>query len=518
MVRTIIAASVSPATGCGRRYPMTGDDVTTVLSWDEWSARDGLGLAELVRKGEVKPEELAAQAAAGAALVNPKIEAVIECFDDAVADASAGGTDLGGVFAGLPFPMKDLGPTVAGRLQEQGSKFMAGNRPTADAFLTTKIKAAGLNIMARTTTPEFGCCSSAENPEVYVTRNPWDTDYTSCGSSAGSAASAGAGVFPVVHGTDGGGSIRIPAGTCGLVGLKSSRGTFSVAPYASDYAAPVSTQGCLSRTVRDTAAFVDACRGGAPGEYMPYWTPEVPFLELIERDPKPLKIAVSHEWGPYKAAPHIAAELERVAKVFEDLGHHVEWVVPTVDFEKAYAAQTTCYITQFAQTVNNLLRARGLSRPPADLIEPMNIRIWEEGKDASFTERSDMQYAFNETSRAFGEFYQSWDVILTPITARETPRIGTTEYLTTTSEPSPLAWFENLWGFFAYTPLNNLCGTPGISIPMARHADGLPLGMHLQAAQGRDGLLLQLAAQVERSVGGDWHGGRKPAVHVTTEG
>ncbi|MAS44155.1 MAG: amidase [Rhodobacteraceae bacterium] len=490
----------------------------TVLSWDEWSARDGLGLAELVRAGDATPEELAAQAAEGCARVDPEIRGVVELFEDAVADASVNGADPAGLFAGIPFGLKDLGPTLAGRLQEQGSFYMEGNRPVADAFLTSKMKAAGLNIIARTTTPEFGCCSSAENPALYVTRNPWNTDYTSCGSSAGSAVLTAAGALPMAHGTDGGGSIRIPAGVCGLVGLKASRGTFSVAPYASDLAAPVSTQGCLTRSVRDTAAFADACRGGAPGEYMPYWSPEIPFLTQIERDPEPLKIAVSHEWGPYKATPHIAAELERVARMFEALGHHVEWQAPKVDLERAYAAQTTCYITQFAQTVNNLLRARGIASPPPDLIEPMNIRIWEAGKDASFTERSDMQLAFNDTSRAFGAFFEEWDVILTPITARETPRIGTMEYLTRTDEPSPHAWFENLWGFFAYTPLNNLCGTPGISLPMARHANGLPLGMHLQTRQGGDGLLLQLAAQVERSLGGDWHGGAKPAVHVGAAG
>ncbi len=489
--------------------------MSTVLSWDEWFAKDGLGLAELVRSGEATAEELAAQAVEGIALTNPQVSGVVEVFDDAVADASANGTDPDGVFAGLPFALKDLGPTLAGRLQEQGSLFMQGNRASADSFLASKMKRAGLNVIARTTTPEFGCCSSAENPALYVTRNPWNLDYTSCGSSAGSAVMVGAGVLPMAHGTDGGGSIRIPAGVCGLVGLKASRGTFSIAPYGSDFTSVVSTQGCLTRTVRDTAAFVDACRGGAPGEFMPYWTPETPFLKQIERDPKPLRIAVSHEWGPYRSTPHIAAELERVGRFFESLGHHVEWKTPPIDFDKAYGAQTTCYITNFAQTVNNLLRARGLETPPADLIEPMNIHIWEEGKDATYTERSDMQLAFNDTSRAFAEFYEDWDVILTPITAKETPRIGTTEYLTTTDNPSPLDWFRNLWAFFAYTPLNNLCGTPGISLPLARHENGLPLGMHLQTRQGGDGLLLQLAAQAERAVGGDWHQGARPAVHVT---
>ncbi|MFT3690338.1 amidase [Paenirhodobacter sp.] len=486
-----------------------------IMSWDEWFARDGIALADLVRRGEVTAEELAAQAADAIAAVNPQLSGVIEVFGDAVADARVNGAAPDGPFAGLPFLLKDLGPTLAGRLQEQGSLFLKGNRPAADSYLVTRMKAAGLNIIGRTTTPEFGCCSSAENPALYVTRNPWDTGFTSCGSSAGSSVMVGAGVLPLAHGTDGGGSIRIPAGCCGAIGLKTSRGTFSIAPYGSDFTSVVSTQGCISRTVRDTAAFVDACRGGAPGEFMPYVTPGTPYRTLIDRDPAPLRIAVSHEWGPYAATPHIAAELARVAAFFETLGHHVDWVVPKVDLARAYAAQTTCYITNFAQTVNGLLRSRGLAAPPPDLIEPMNIRIWEQGKDATYTERAEMQAVFNETARAFGAFYEDWDILLTPTTARETPPIGTTEYLTLSDTPCARDWFENLWGFFAYTPLSNLCGTPGMSLPLALHANGLPLGMQIHTRQGNDGLLLQLAAQVERAIGGRWNLGHLPAVHVT---
>ena len=490
--------------------------MTLPMSWDEWAGHDAVALAARVRKGEVTPTELAEQAAAGIAMTNPALSAVVEVFDDVVADPLQDGMNADGTFAGVPYLMKDLGPTLKGRLQEMGSLLMRGNRAAADSYLAGRIRQAGLNIIGRTTTPEFGVCSSAENPEVYVTRNPWNLDYTTCGSSAGTAAIVAAGVLPISHATDGGGSIRIPAGVNGNIGLKVSRGVFSVAPSASDLTGLVSIQGCQTRTVRDTAAFVDSCRGGAPGEFMPYWMPAEPYSDLIQRNPGRLRIALSHEWGDYRAIPHFAAELERVGRFLEGLGHQVDWALPELDFRAAFAAQTTCYISNFAQTISNLLAQLGLEHPPADLVEPINIKIWEAGLGTSYAERARMQAVFNTTSRAFGAFFKDWDIILTPITALPTPRIGTTEYLTTSDNPSVLDWFGNLWRNFAYTPLANLCGIPGISLPLASHENGLPLGIQAQAKQANDGLLLQLAAQIERAIDGKWNAGRRPGVHVTS--
>lgn len=485
------------------------------MTWDEWAAHDGVALAERVRAGEIKPAELAAQAAAAVEKVNPATSAVVEVFDDVVLDPLKDGMDAAGPFAGVPYFMKDLGPTLKGRLQEQGSVLMRGNRAKADSFLAGKLRKAGLNVVGRTTTPEFGVCSSAENPAVYVTRNPWNLDYTTCGSSAGTGAIVAAGVTPLSHATDGGGSIRIPAGVNGTIGLKVSRGVFSLAPNLSDLTGLVSIQGCHSRTVRDTALFVDSCRGGAPGEFMPFWSPEEPYSQLITRDPGRLRIALSHEWGDYFALPHLVSELERVGKFLEGLGHTVEWALPQVDFRAAFAAQTTCYISNFTQTINTLLAPMGLERPPEGLIEPINIRLWEAGRNISYAERFRMQQVFNATARGFGAFFEDWDIILTPITALPTPKIGTTEYLTVSDNPSVYNWFGNLWRNFAYTPLSNLCGIPGISLPLATYENGLPMGIQAQAKQANDGLLLQLAAQIERAIGGQWNDGRKPGVHVT---
>ncbi|MDO9707098.1 amidase [Paracraurococcus lichenis] len=484
------------------------------MSWEDWARHDALALAARVRAGEVTPAELAAQAAAAIARTNPDLSAVVEVFEDVVADPLRDGADPAGPFAGVPYLMKDLSVPLKGRLQEMGSLLMRGNRSAADSYLAGRIRQAGLAILGRTTTPEFGCCSAADNPAVYSTRNPWNTAHVTNGSSAGSGAMVAAGAVPMAHATDGGGSIRIPAGACGLIGLKVSRGVFSTAPATSDLTGLVSIQGCHSRTVRDTAAFVDACRGGAPGEFMPFWTPAEPCSRLIERDPPKLRIALSHEWGDYRATPHFVAALEKAGRLLESLGHHVEWVLPAVDFRAAFAAQTLCYISNFAQTISATLAMKGLDRPPEGLIEPINIRIWEAGIGTTYSERYRMQAAFNATSRAFGAFFEDWDIILTPVTALPTPPAGTTEFLTISDNPDVLDWFGNLWRQFPYTPLANLCGIPAISMPMAMQENGIPLGIQAVAKQADDGLLLQLAAQVERALGGAWNEGRRPAVHV----
>ena len=487
----------------------------TVMSWQEWAACDATALAEHVKNGDISAAELAEQARSATQIINPQIGGVVELFDDAIARPETDGTHLDGPFQGVPFLIKDLGPGVKNRLQEQGSKFMRGNRPTEDAFLTSQIRHAGLNIIGRSATPEFGVCGSAENPDIYVTRSPWNTDYTTFGSSAGSCASVAAGIVPLAHATDGGGSIRIPAGANGLIGLKSSRGVFSIAPALSDITGYVSTQGCVSRSVRDTALFVDSCRGGAPGEFMPYWQPAESCCAMIARDPMPLRIAISHEWGDYRSTPHIVSELEKTVRLLEEMGHQVEWVTPDIDFEEAFAAQTACYISNFAQFIQRLLEKHNLSAPPEDLIEPINIRIWQKGIDMSYSERWKMQDAFNRISRKLGLFFQSWDLILTPTFSKPTPLLGEKKYLTLSDNPDVMNWFYQLWDIFSYTPLASLTGTPGISLPLAWQESGLPLGMHFQTRQGNDGLLLQLAAQLERASGGRFISHSTPEVHVT---
>ena len=435
--------------------------MTLPMSWDEWAQHDGVALAARVSKGELTARELAQQAAAGIAKVNPPLSAVVEVFDDAVADPAGNGANADGPFAGLPFLMKDLGPTMKGRLQEMGSLIMRGNRATSDTFLTGKFRQAGLNLIGRTTTPEFGVCSSAENPAVYVTRNPWNTDYTTCGSSAGSAAMVAAGALPIAHATDGGGSIRIPAGVNGNIGLKVSRGVFSLAPQMSDLTGLVSIQGCQSRSVRDTAAFVDACRGPAPGEFMPFWTTPEPYTEMIKRDPGRL-------------AHRALASMGRVSRHAADRGRTgAGRKIPRRPRPSRRLRAARARLSRRVRGADDLLhqqfcagdrqhagRARARSAAGrSDRAHQHQDLGSTAGTPALPNGR--MQAVFNTTSRGFGAFFEQWDIILTPITALPTPKVGTTEYLTISDNPSVLDWFANLWRNFAFTPLANLCGIPG---------------------------------------------------------
>jgi len=228
-----------------------------------------------------------------------------------------------------------------------------------------------------------------------------------------------------------------------------------------------------------------------------------------------LRIGLSCSWGSYGAEADLVAALERAARHLADLGHSVDWALPDVDFDEAYEAQTLCYISNFAQVISTHLRTRRLFEPPEDLVEPINRLIWQAGKDIAYRERFAMQEVFNRTARQFGSFFESWDIMLTPVTAQATPKIGESELLTTSNETVIQTWFHRLWKAFAFTPLSNMCGTPAISMPMERQANGLPFGIQALAPQSHDGLLLQLAAQIERSLAKGWNQGALPDVHIS---
>jgi Asp-tRNA(Asn)/Glu-tRNA(Gln) amidotransferase A subunit family amidase len=483
------------------------------MPWDEWARHDALALAELVRAKQVTPRELAQQAAAGIAALNPKLNAVIEVFADRVDGLDE--ARLGdGPFRGVPFAWKDLGLGEGGRKQERGSRLTKGNVRKADAFAAAKLKRAGLNPIARTTCPEFGFTMITESTLTGVTRNPWDLGHTPGGSSGGSAAIVAAGILPMAHSDDGGGSTRIPASFCGNVGLKTSRGMVSLAPEGDHLLASIVSELVNSRSVRDTAAALDALFGPAPGEPWQFATPERPFLAEVGAPPGKLRIAVaSGAFGATTPTPEIAAEVKRVARLLASLGHEVEERAPALDYDAYLRAFVVLWIVGAGGEVAGLEAETGRQAGP-DTLEPIVWRAVQRARRTSALEYAGALATQSATTRALGAFFETCDVLLTPTVARPTPEVGSALNLLHDGVEID-DWFGPVMQAVPYTPLCNFTGVPAISLPLAELAGPrgpLPLGMHFVAPVGEDARLLRLAAQLEAAA--PWTE-RRPAVHVT---
>jgi amidase len=484
------------------------------LSWDEWTRHDALGLAVLVRDGQVTPRELAQQAAAGIAAVNPRLNAVIEVFADRVEGLDE--RQLGdGPLRGVPFAWKDLGSGERGRLQESGSRLLAGFRMPHDTVIAQRVRRAGLVPLARTTTPEFGFTMQTESTLTGITRNPWSLGHTPGGSSGGAAALVASGVLPMAHASDGGGSIRIPASFCGNVGLKSSRGMITLAPEGDHLIASIVCELVNSRSVRDTAAALDLMFGAAPGEAFAFPEPERPFLDEVGRPPGRLRIAVaSGAFGSITPTPEIAAETNRVAKLLEGLGHHVELRAPQIDYDAYLRAFITIWIAGAGGQVAGVEATTG-RKGGAENLEPIVWLAVQAARKMGALEYTSALAVQSATSRALGAFFEGCDVLLTPTVAREAPAVGSRATLMQTDLTLD-AWFAGVMQIVPYTPLCNFTGVPAISLPLAElrgSGEGaMPLGMHFIAPMGEDARLLRLAAQLEEAA--PWKDRRAP-VHVT---
>lgn len=509
----IVGAAAAAAVATAPRAVRGASASGLALGWDEWARHDALALAALVRSRQVTPRELAQQAAAGIAAVNPRLNAVIEVFADRV-DALDDATLGDGPLRGVPFAWKDLGLGEGGRTQEQGSRLLKGTVLPHDEFAAAKLKRAGLNPIARTTCPEFGFTLITESTLTGVTRNPWSLAHTPGGSSGGSAALVAAGVLPMAHTDDGGGSTRIPASFCGNVGLKTSRGMVSLAPGADHLLASIVSELVNTRSVRDTAAALDAMFGAAPGEPWAFATPARPFLEEVGAPAGKLRIAVaSGAFGAVRPTAEIAAETKRVAKLLESLGHVVEERAPQLDFEAYLSAFVTLWIAGAGGQVAGIEAATGRKAGP-DVLEPIVWLAVERARQLSALEHLGALAVQSATTRALGAFFETCDVLLTPTVARPTPEVGSRLNLLQTNV-SLDDWFGPVIETVPYTPLCNFTGVPAISLPLAElqgPAGPLPLGMHLVAPIGEDARLLRLAGQLEEAA--PWSHRRAP-VHVT---
>jgi amidase len=470
---------------------------------DDFATLDATGQAELVRTGQVSPLELVDAAINRVEKLNPELNAVIHpLFERARAEAAkTGGAD--GPFHGVPILFKDLGCQVEGEPYHEGMKFLkdADFRPQHTDNLAQKYFDAGFILIGRTNTPELGLVPTTEPVAHGATHNPWQLGRTSGGSSGGSAAAVASGMVPVAHANDGGGSIRIPASCCGLVGLKPTRGRTSTGPELNDISQFLITELCVSRTVRDTAAVLDAVQGPFPGDATQAPPPSRPYLDEVGADPGKLKIGVqtTNPIGGTPIHPDCVAAAERAAKLLESLGHTVEVAAPKgfdsdeliMQFGAVWAADCSYLLADWGKKVGR--------EPTADDVEILTWALAEMGKSVTAAQLVEAVSEAMKANRVAAQFWDhgadgdGFDLLLTPTLGEPPVKHGTFD----STPEDPLGGFFRSAGFVPYTAQFNVSGQPGISLPLHWNDEGLPIGVQLVAAFGREDLLLQVAAQLE---------------------
>lgn len=455
---------------------------------------DGLGLAELVANRDVKPAELVEEAISRAEAVNPKLNAIAyKAYDAARASVERGLPN--GPFTGVPFFLKDIFAFATDMPTRQGAAFMPPIPWGQDSNLTARFRKAGFAILGKTNVPEFGLVPTTESRLYGPARNPWNLDHSTGGSSGGSAALVAAGVVPMAHANDGGGSIRIPASCCGLVGLKPTRGRVSYGPDFGDAVDGLAIDLVVSRTVRDSAAALDATAGNVQGD--PYWAPPAPhsYLDEIKSAPKQLRIAFTTKTLDGKAVhPDCAAAAERAAKLCESLGHIVEEASPSVDMSALFQPFIAVWAANLAAPIDMIAMLTGQT-PSRQLFEGVTWGIYEMGKRVSASEYLRAKGLMAQSARAAARFHETYDMWLTPTLATPPVKLGAID-MEETDAPKV---FASLTDYVPFTPIQNVTGQPAINIPLLWNADNLPIGVQFVGRFGDETNLLKLAAQIEKA-------------------
>ncbi len=461
------------------------------------SARE---LASMVRAGEASARELVEASLESIERLNGELNAFVTlCEERALAEADAVALGDERPLAGLPIAIKDLTMLTEGVRTTLGCEAMSEFVPPVDSTLVRRLRTAGAIVVGKTNTPELGILPVTEPDLFGPTRNPWDLSRTPGGSSGGSAAAVAAGMVPIAHGNDGGGSIRIPASCCGLVGLKPSRGRVSIAPHLTEVMGGITIDGCLSRTVADTALFLDLIAGYETGD--PYWAPPpaAPFIESTRRERGRLRIAFT------TSAPmdipvhdHCAAAVRETAQTLESLGHEVEEQAPDWDDEGYIDNFIKVWVAGTAQQVTEL---EALLGPQAvGKFESLTLEMTEIGRAYSAPEYLTALDYLRLLSRRIVAFWNSYDVLLTPTLAKPPLEIGALR--PAAGEPS-ITMLQKAVEFVPFTPLFNATGQPAISLPLSTSPDGLPVGVQLVGPPAGEELLLSLSAQLEQAR--PWH-------------
>ena len=462
---------------------------------------DACALAALVRDGATSPAELVEDAIDRIGKLNPELNAVIRTrFDEARLEAGAGLPD--GPFRGVPIVLKDLLCYVAGEEIHEGMQVLKKARYVAPRHqeLAQRLRAAGFIVVGRTNTPELGILPTTEPVAYGPTRNPWDTARSTGGSSGGSAAAVAAGMVPVGHANDGGGSIRIPASECGLVGLKPSRARVPLGPEWGDVMGGLVCELAVTRTVRDTAALLDAVAGPAPGDPYAAPPPARPYREEVGAPPGRLRIGMQHTafGGGVVTHPDCVAATEAAGSVLESLGHVVEPThVAALDAPEFIETFLVVWSAGTAYDVDHHWPDK-LGRPiTEDDVEPLTWALADAGRSASASDFLDARQKLQMMSRQVAEWYESgFDLLLTPTIAQPPPLLGEFD-----SPPdNPLHGLFRAAEVVPFTPPFNASGQPAISLPLHWNEQGLPIGVQLVAPYGREDVLLRVAAQLEEAV------------------
>lgn len=464
------------------------------VSADVMQENDALGLAALVARRQVSPSELLELAIARAEALNPSYNFLSQRHYDYGRAAIARGLPAG-PFTGVPWLVKDLGTYIAGEITGQGSRYFSSSRASVTSELVRRYERAGLVIFGKTTTPEFGLTPTTESAATGPTRNPWNPKRTTGGSSGGAAAAVAAGVLPAAHATDGGGSIRIPASCCGLFGLKPSRGRVPMGPLRTEGWGGMSVHHAVTRTVRDSAALLDAVHGLEPGSRYAAPTPERPFLQEVGRSPGRLRIAlnVAALAGTPVDAECIAATRE-AARLCERLGHHVEEAAPKLDVGKLGRASFAIISSSLAADIEARHAATGIA-PGPQVLEPVTLAYYQIGLKTTGLDYARANNDLQEAAVTMAQFMERYDIMLSPTLASPPLELG----ILGLSPKELNDYFTTVSAFTPFTGLMNHTGQPSMSVPLAMSAAGLPIGIMFSARYGQEATLFRLAAQLEQA-------------------
>jgi amidase len=460
----------------------------------DYGSYDALGLAELVAQRDVKPSELLEEAINRAEAMNPKLNAIVyKDYDNARNMAKS---DLPkGPFTGVPFLLKDIMATTTTMPTRQASAFMPAIPWFHDSVLTSKFKQAGLIPFGKTNVPEFGLVATTESKLYGAAHNPWNLNHSTGGSSGGSGAAVAAGIVPMAHANDGGGSIRIPASCNGLVGLKPTRGRVSQGPDIGEAVDGLAIDLVVSKTVRDTAAALDIASGPVQGD--PYWEPPKPksYLEAMKTPPKKLRIAIALKKLDGAALhPDCVAAVQQAAKICRDLGHEIEEASPSLDQSMLIPAFTALWTGNLAAGIDTIALLTGQTASE-DKFEGTTWGLYQAGKNVSASQYLQAKALIQRAARDAAKFHETYDVWITPTLGRPPVALGTFDM----TEKDVAKAFGAQIDYVPFTAMQNATGEPAINLPLYWNAEGLPVGTQFVGRFGDEETLLKLAAQIEQA-------------------